>query len=141
MLYRGQTLLLALTMCACGADDQEVIELGTLEYLDQPAMIEVPRNSSVGESIRVLVTTYGGGCISFERTEIETTISGADFRPFDRRVIPGEDGKCPAILRLIPHEEYVSFSSPGTQKITVRGRRIDGHENPEISIDVDVEVN
>jgi hypothetical protein len=114
--------LLAAT-AACGGPADSVIEPGRLEFYDYQPMIDVPSSATSGVSINMTVRTYGGGCISFESTDVAVTHDGADVYVYDRRRIPGESEACTLDLVFIPHDAMLTFTTPGTKTIHIHGRR------------------
>jgi hypothetical protein len=130
---------MALLFAACGTDDS-VVELGRIEFYHDPPVIEAPASAAVGEQFLLRVMSYGGGCISLERTDVELTNEGADFLPFDRRHIPGENEACTLDLRLYPHEATLAFDSTGSKTIRIHGRRVNFQVDEAIQIPLTVVV-
>lgn len=130
---------MALLLAACGTDDT-VIELGRIEFYHDPAVIEAPASAAVGELFLVRVMSYGGGCISHERTDVELTNDGADVLPFDRRHVPRENEACTSELRLYPHEATLAFETAGSKAIRIHGRRVNFHVDEAIQIPITIVV-
>jgi hypothetical protein len=115
----------ALLLSACASEPESVVEIGRVVYESQGPLIEAPASASVGESVVVRVTTAGGGCISLERTETAVAIDGAVVTPYDRRKIPGEEfDACTSDLVYLRHETSITFDTPGSKTISIRGRRL-----------------
>jgi hypothetical protein len=125
-------------LAACANDS--VVELGRVEYFDSAPLIDAPTVVEVGAAATVSVMTYGGGCILFERTEVDD--SGADVlvRPLDRRLIPGKNEACTQELRLIAHSVALSFETPGLKTVRIEGRRVKFNIDEEISIPLSIMV-
>lgn len=120
----------ALLLCACATEDS-VVEPGVIDFGGDPVRIDAPSSARVGESFVVTVTTYGGGCIELERTDVELTDDGADITPLDRRRVPGP---CTLVLHLFPHEVTLTFATAGTKTIHIHGRRVKGELDEEIEL-------
>jgi hypothetical protein len=127
MLRIVTVVMLATAACA---EPDHVIELGVIEFLNDPLMVEVPSDASIGAPIIVSVITYGGGCHAMERTDIELTSNGADVFPFDRRIVP--NGACTQPLLFFSHDVTVSFDTPGSKDIRFHGRRMELDGNGEV---------
>lgn len=76
---------------------------------------------NAGSAFVVTITTWGGGCTSFARTEVELSETEVVVVPFDRTRIPGENEKCTQFLRPIPHPTTLVFELPGDKLIRIRG--------------------
>ena len=134
---RARAISLAMLMallCACDHRDDSVVELGRIEYYNGPLILDAPDSVAVGQSFVVTVETYGGGCISYEDTEVEFTGEGAEFWPFDRRSIPGKNEACGEDLTFIPHEATLVFDTAGSKKIRIHGRRVSLNEDDVVQI-------
>lgn len=130
----------ALLLSACGTTDDSVVELGRIEFYHDPALIEAPSSAGVGQSFVVRVMSYGGGCISPERTDVELTSDEAKVMPYDRRDIPTENEACTSDLRLVPHEAMLIFNTAGSKSIRIHGRRVNFDVDEEIQIPLTVVV-
>ena len=117
-----------------GCDPDHVIEPGVLNFSNQPAEIEVPSSATVGEAFVVRCTTFGDGCVSFERTDLDQAADGADVFPLDRRDIPSGNGTCPEILLQFHHDATLSFDSPGTKEIRFHGRNVSAEGDADVEI-------
>ncbi|MBA3455758.1 MAG: hypothetical protein H0T42_21865 [Deltaproteobacteria bacterium] len=125
--------------CDAPATDESIVELGRLEFFDDPVIINVPSSVKKRQPFQVQVVTYGGGCISFERTDVQVAMDGVDFLPYDRRDIPA-NGLCFANLSPITHEEYVVFDEPGRHVIRIHGRRYNARVDEPIVIQMTTSV-
>jgi hypothetical protein len=113
------TIISALA-CASAACDDSVVEVGVIEFHNDPVVIQVPGAVKRGESALVRITTYGGGCVSMEDTEISATGDGVVITPYDRR----KSGTCTHVLLRFGHEASVSFDTLGPKTVLVNGRRM-----------------
>jgi hypothetical protein len=133
--------MVALLLGACGIDnsDEFVVDLGLIEIVGDPAVIEAPASVAVGERFLVQIVSFGGGCTSIERTDVALANDGADIRPFDRTVI--QDDSCTNNLAPFSHEAKLAFESSGTKTIRIHGRRMisPGYEVIEVPLTVVVE--
>lgn len=121
MTIRRAIALLIVSACA---DDPYVVDVGVTDIGGgHGAVLDVPGLAVVGEAFSVRVTTYGGGCISMDRTEVTTTRTGASIRPLDKRYIPRENEACTADLRLYEHEASLRFETTGDKAVDIHGRR------------------
>lgn len=108
--------------CDSGPPDV-YIEPGRILYYEEPALVDAPQTAAIGAEITVTVMTYGGGCTSIERTDVEPGPDEVLVRPFDRRDRP--DGNvCEDILRYIEHAATFTFATAGTKTIRVQGRKV-----------------
>lgn len=99
--------------------------LGVVAFYHEPVRIAVPETVAVGAALRVVVTTYGGGCVTKGDTEVTVAARLAEVRPFDRYAT---GGACTEELRLHAHEAAVRFTHPGQAVVRVQGRREPGDE-------------
>jgi hypothetical protein len=117
-------------VAACDVFDPDIeTELGTIFFFNSPVHVAIPDSVVVGQPFTVDIRTYGDGCTSFARTQIETEIDSrttVEIKPFDRH---DTRDPCPDILQTIPHPATLQFRSPGVVQITVKGQRApDGTE-------------
>lgn len=124
----------ALLLSACGTTDDSVVELGRIEFYHDPAIVEAPSSAGIGQSFVVRVMSYGGGCISPERTDVELTSDDVNIMPYDRRHIPAENEACTSELRLFPHEATLVFNVAGSKTIRIHGRRVNFDVDEKIQI-------
>ena len=108
---------------ACGGPADSIVEFGRLEFHDYKPMIDAPDTATVGIAFNIMIKTYGGGCISFESTEVTMSEDGADIYVYDRRRIPAENEACTLELVFIPHDESLVFTTTGSKAIHIYGRR------------------
>jgi hypothetical protein len=119
-----------LTLVSAAACDDSVVEIGVIEdhAIDIGPEIEVPTSIRRGEMALLRVTTYGGGCVSIEDTELDITANGAEITPYDRRTPP----KCLLILNHFKHDAHVSFSTLGAKTILVNGRSVAADKSEQV---------
>jgi hypothetical protein len=111
------------TLAACAEDS--VVEVGIVEFLDRPFMLDMPAAARAGESFEIGVPTYGGGCESEESTDVQNDSEElVTITPYDRRILADA---CTIPLRIFPHRASVSFALPGMKTLRVRGRKLDDH--------------
>ncbi|MBA3458461.1 MAG: hypothetical protein H0T46_00755 [Deltaproteobacteria bacterium] len=115
-------LAIALLFAACTSEPDSVVEVGYVEYVGEPAVIEAPSSATTGVPLLVNVRTYGGGCVELESTAVTVTGDGVDITPYDRRQT-GENQACILILKYLAHEASVVFDMPGTKTLRIQGRR------------------
>ena len=116
-------LLSAAALAGCGSGDADGEQLGVIEFFGDPAQIAAPSSAVVGQEFRVDVSTYGGGCVSLERTDVSIEGNVVDIRPIDRdNTEPGT--ACPANLATYDHSVGVVLNQPGAATIRVHGMRV-----------------
>jgi hypothetical protein len=126
---RSRVLIPAFLVLAASCDvfDPDIdTELGTIFHFNSPVRVAIPDSVRVGQPFTVDIRTYGDGCASFARTQIETETESrttVEIKPFDR--LDTRD-PCPDILQTIAHPATLQFRSPGVVTITVKGRRLPG---------------
>jgi hypothetical protein len=126
-------------LVACGSD--EPFELGIIELHNNVPMIDVPSAASIGQPIRVGVTTYGSGCSSPSHTFVEATTEGADIRPLDHVRYASRDGEvCTSELLYFAHEATLTFDTPGTKTIRIHGRRVNANVDAEVALERSVAI-
>jgi len=103
-----------------------------------PAQIALPDSARVGDSIPILITTYGGGCIWEDSTEIAAHELRADMRPYQR--VPDGRGlvSCSAEIRVNERMAILTFGAPGLATIVVHGRVMEGDSVVSVSRSVRV---
>jgi hypothetical protein len=134
---RASLALAALVAAACpspfSADTERrraIIVLG-----DAAPEVEVPATATVGAPFTVKVTSYGGGCVRADRTEVGVSGSVATVEPY--QVI--EKGRaCTADLRTDVNIASIRFDTPGTAKVVFRG--LNNAANEVITVERTVQV-
>lgn len=121
--------LVTLSACDVFEADSET-DLGALLSFTDPSQLVIPGTANVGQPFIVNARTFGDGCVSFARTELEIEDQTAEIRPYDRREL---DVACPDIMRIIEHPVTLVFNTPGTVTVRVVGMR--SPQNQEGSIE------
>lgn len=111
---------------------------GIIKFSDDPILIDVPDNASVGDSITIGLQTYGGGCVTKGETRLDQSTLSVEIAPFDRVIDPGPQGACTHILKTFDHSVVVAFDQTGTANVTIRGR--EWPANKDFSLDFHIAV-
>ena len=132
LLVLGGVLLPVLGLAACGiVDPDERLRAherpGILERWDGVQVL-VPEGASVGEVVRVSVTTHsyldGGFMVGGpHRTVMEVTGTEVEISPFDLASPVPEDGAALLIDQEFEHAAAFVPSRPGTYTVRVLGER------------------
>jgi hypothetical protein len=130
-LARCAALLTTLLGCRSitGADEiRRERRLGVIAFYGDPVQIAAPDTVAVGAPAVVVVTTYGGGCISQGETEITAAGLVAEVRPYDYFVtrLPS-NGACPDVLYVYEHVATLRFWRAGRATVRVVGREEPGN--------------
>jgi len=126
---------IALLAAACGGEaDDFVVRPGIVEFYDM-IEIEVPSAVPVGTAFTVRITTFGGGCESFEDTTVGLVPHGAIVTPRDRSHIVEA---CTTPLLRFAHEASLTFSDPGSKTVVIHGRRVGSEAG--IRVDEEIEI-
>ncbi|HEY4057752.1 MAG TPA: hypothetical protein VGM39_14155 [Kofleriaceae bacterium] len=132
---------IAVVALGCTSDGgRDIVRPGDLHYLHWEPMIDAPSTAPVSTELTINVSTYGGGCVWFDRTDIEQDGDDVVIRPFDREHIPGENEGCDDPLILFPHPAVLMFDSPGPKNIRVAGRSFDGEVYEDIEVPVSITI-
>ena len=113
---------------------------GVLAHYGDPVRVTLPERAAVGEPVRVVVTTYGGGCIAQGETEAAVVGLAADVTPYDYvavRLPP--HGACTMELRLYVHEATLTFAAAGRATVRVHGREVPGGRPLTVAREIVVE--
>jgi hypothetical protein len=86
-----------------------------------PVGLTAPDTVRAGESFRVVVTTFGNGCVSKGDMEASTEPGIAILSPFDFH--SGAEF-CTEIAQFLDHHAELQFTSVGEATIRVMGRRV-----------------
>lgn len=127
---------LALGTLALGCDGARP---GTLEYYSDPVQVTVPESVSAGEPVQIEVLTYGDGCVSFARTEVQQDEGLVEIVPYDDEHHPGPGEACPLILSSIDHSVEVTLETIGTTTVLVHGQREPGGDSMIVERTITVE--
>jgi hypothetical protein len=114
------TLVLAAVALSCSAltGPKEEERIGVIDFYNDPVVIIVPEMAWVGEPFEVSVRTFGNGCMSQGRTEVEAAGLSVRVTPYD--IHSGHD-YCADILRVFEHGAIVTVTEAGVAEIIVRG--------------------
>jgi len=114
------TLALAAVALSCSVPTgpKEEERIGVIDFYDDPVVIVVPEMASVGEPFEVSVRTFGNGCMSQGRTEVEAAGLTVRVTPFD--IHSGQD-YCADVLRVLEHRVIVTVAVAGVAEIMFRG--------------------
>ena len=117
--------VLVFAALGCGGEES-VLEVGVIEYLGREGEIAgLDAAFEVGMPRRVVVETFGGGCVTQGSIEVVEEEEVTYLTPFDRRFIPPDDGGCISVLFTYRHEIELSFHEVGTRHVVVKGRGVD----------------
>ena len=108
----------------CDVVDPEIsTELGAIFLANAPVRVVIPDEAVRGQPFTVDLDTYGDGCVSFSRTEIEIDADDrvVEIRPYNRH---DTRDACADVLRTIPHRATLAFGTPGTITVRVIGTRL-----------------
>jgi hypothetical protein len=136
----SMSLLLVLFAPACGAEDRSV-QVGFIEWVDEAFAFDAPSTVQAGQSFEGILTTYGDGCVSLDRTDVLLHADSASITPFDREQPPSDGAACPLNVVLVLHHAQLVFASPGNKTITVYGRRQPGGGSANSPTDVQHEIS
>lgn len=105
-------------------DPAPIFQIGVIDfYGEADGIIVLPSIARAGESFRLRVMTYGGGCDAPAYLDVHASETGVELTPHDVHDTNGYDG-CPDLLKQMPHDTHVVYETPGTRIIRVHGRRI-----------------
>jgi hypothetical protein len=133
---RMTSMMTCAFMSACAED--AVVEIGLLEVQGAGQQVQVPLDAVVNEPFRVELKTWGDGCFSLERTDVETTVDEVQITPFDRRKL---GSGCPTILNGFDHGQTIMFDSSGNKTVRIVGRREVGNMDEMLELTFPVTVN
>jgi hypothetical protein len=122
-LFAGALLACQTTITTDGEPGTFEVRRGTIWFYGDPVTIEVADSVAAGAPLRVVVRTYGGGCVFQGYTRAVVTGLQATVEPYDSVYAPGENEACTAELRHYLHETSVTFDAAGAATIRVTGRR------------------
>ena len=123
MAARGLVHIFALLVASCSssADPQSVVEPAALEHYQDSAVIVVPRSAEAGVPFEVSVRTYTGGCVRYERIDVETSGQTVHVRPFVRH--SGHD-ICTLDLDIQDHTVEIRLMVPGAAQVVFHGMKM-----------------
>ena len=123
------TLAVLLFGSACsstGPDLGERVEvLGTVQFYEEPVLVQAPDTVDAGASFTVSVRTWGGGCVSEGPTRVSRDGSTVRVEPIDIEVLAEV---CTSELASFMHTGEVTLESPGEATLQIVGRRLPADE-------------
>lgn len=122
--------------CTVLTGPKEEERVGVIDFYDDPVVIIVPEMASVGGPFEVSVRTFGNGCVSRGRTEVEAAGLSVRVTPYD---IHSGQKYCTDILRVFEHRAVVTVTEAGVAEILVRGLTKPGDTLVTFAHDVAVE--
>lgn len=120
VLLRTMLAALILSSSGCqllGLGDEE--KVGLLRLYGEEAVIYVPQSVERGERFAVNFHTFGGGCVSRGRTELQIRALQADITPYD---IHSNNDVCTSNVAFLDHTTWLHFDVVGTATVSVHGR-------------------
>jgi hypothetical protein len=93
----------------------------TLRFHADSERVEVPGEARAGEPFEIAFTTYGGGCIREDTTEVRVTGLVAEVTPYQLAPREGSSMICTMELRLTRREVEVVFPGRGTATVRIIG--------------------
>ena len=98
----------------------------TLQFHGDSARVTVPPSGTMGQPVRVALTTYGGGCVREDTTEVRVRGLVAEVMPYQLAPRPGSSMICTMELRLTRREVDVVFAERGRATVRIVGVRQPG---------------
>lgn len=96
-------------------------EPGLLIFYHDTSQIVAPDTVARGVAFEIAFTTFAGGCTrTIARTDVLTSGSISDIRPYDHTV--GGDA-CTSDLLFLRHTAQVRFEAPGTAVLHILGQQ------------------
>lgn len=125
--WEGWAIMWLLAACSDGAGGPSLFQdrergPAVLAFYGDTSAVELPAVTRVGEATTVRFTSFAGGCIRKDSTEVEIAGLTAEVRPFRRdpsRLKP--DIVCTADLRLDNNIVELWFAKPGRAKVRIVG--------------------
>lgn len=145
-------LVLAGSFLTCseptGPSEEVIRELAWLGWgnLADTLEVEVPETVEGGVPFEVTFMTYGGGCVTADAFEVETTVqaSEAEIIPYQLRPVLPPDVNCPGVGWSKEREVTLRFEDAGQAEVLLRGRRMlpisEGGDTIELALTYEVEV-
>lgn len=139
MKIRSAALLLLLVGCRGGGTDPDDWQqrLGVVDpQLSAAQTIELPQVVSAGALFPVVVRTIGSSsCTRVARTDVSVNGLLAEIRPYDSYA-PARSA-CTDDLHFFVHETMLRFTTRGTARVVLHGRRYTGEPTRvEVSLEV-----
>lgn len=112
---------------ASGPDDSSLLSAGergpaVLAFYGDTTAVHLAASIRVGEVTTVRFTSFGGGCIVQDRTEVAVTGLRAEVRPYRRESsqLPPNTA-CTAELRIDQNAAELRFAEPGRARVRIVG--------------------
>lgn len=129
-------VLVAATLSACAdglTDPPERLDVGIVQYFEQPVEIEFPDVVEGGVPFTLKVRTYGDGCRRGGPTEVSIRDPDVHVTPYDY-TWEGPNVLCAQVVRTFEHEVEITLHYlPGSRRIYVYGRA-----RPGVGVEVHV---
>jgi hypothetical protein len=90
-----------------------------LAFYGDTTVVKLAASIRVGESTPVQFTSFAGGCILQDRTEVEVSGLAAEVRPYRRERPPNT--VCTSDLRLDQNVAELRFAEPGRARVRIVG--------------------
>ena len=121
------SLAAAWLIAACtnsGPDDSSLLSAAErgpalLAFYGDTSIVQLPTAVRVGEVTTVRFTSFGGGCIRRDRTEVAVSGLTADIRPHRSELPPNT--VCTAELRIDQNVAELRFAEPGRARVRIAG--------------------
>ena len=140
-LLSSGVMAAAALVAACADSDDFTVQLATIEVTTHQVAIDSPMVAGVGEPVLIGITTWGGGCTSEERTDIELHDQEVHIYPYNRTRIPSKGSACTQQLLSIPHQAMFKFEVAGNKQITVHGIREMGFSTEPLDVTLTLLIN
>jgi len=92
--------------------------LGVIQFYGDTTVVYLPASAMVDSAFSVRFHTFGGGCVSAGRTDMELEEGRATLIPIDK---DSGANLCTDELRFLQHEAQVRFRSPGSATVVLQG--------------------
>lgn len=99
------------------------LQHGIVEFYGDSVRIDLPAAARTGETFTVTVGSIGEHCSRPGETRVDSETAKAIILPLDWNVADSQDRACISIMRVHEHTAELSFDSPGTAIVQVRGLR------------------
>jgi hypothetical protein len=121
------TLSAGSLLAACtgaGPDDSSLLSGATrgpaiLAFYGDTTTLQLAASIRIGEVTSVRFTSFGGGCILHDTTEVTVSGLAAEVRPY-RRQLPANT-VCTAELRIDQNVAELRFAEPGHARVRIVG--------------------
>lgn len=136
-----------LALCLLGActnsgpDDSSLLDTAErgpalLAFYGDTSVVQVSATVRVGEVTTVRFTSFGGGCIRPDRTDVVVSGLTANIRPHRSELPPA--AVCTAELRIDQNVAQLRFAAPGQARVRIVGLARPGNRPFVIERDLSV---